>query len=171
MQAYLECFYKYSIDFLFPYDMLSPQSSFNKQWSKSSIDFIGLSRYLKLNFVALDRFIKEPQAFDLATKFSTLDFKYDFLHNNIKLLDFYNYVKFLTHRWKFLWITLHIQRKLQIIFYLKTHVPNTSLFSVDNLFLKQTYMIKVDLNDQTRRQFWPTRKLRQVFFSFYPYLF
>ena len=94
----LNVFDKYSTDFIFPYDMLSHWSSFNKQWSESSIDFMGLSSYLKFTFVAFDRFIKKPHAFDLATKSSTLDSKYEFLHNNIKLLNFYNYVNLLTHR-------------------------------------------------------------------------
>jgi len=46
-------FDKYAIDFIFPYDMLSHWSSFNKQWFESSIDFMGLSRYVKVTFVAV----------------------------------------------------------------------------------------------------------------------
>ncbi len=96
----------------------------------------------------LTSLLKKTHTFDLATKFSTLNSKYEFLHNNIKLLDFYNYVKLLTYRWKFLWMTMHIQRKLHVIFYLNTHVPNISLFSVDGLFFKERYLIHANLGDQ-----------------------
>ncbi|KAK5835688.1 hypothetical protein PVK06_011383 [Gossypium arboreum] len=46
-------------------------------------------------------------------------------------------------------MTIYIQRKLQVIFYLNAHVPNISLFNVDELFLKERYLIHADLGDQS----------------------
>lgn len=79
-----------------------------------SISFMDLSRSVKVknsSFVALNRFSKVFYTFSIATKFSILTFNDEILHN-LNFLDFYNHVKLLTRRWKFLWMTMHIQRKL-----------------------------------------------------------
>lgn len=74
-------FYKYAIDFIFPYNMFFHWSNFIKPWFESSINFMSLSRFVKVknsNYVALDRFIKAFYIFALPTKFSIFTFNGEF---------------------------------------------------------------------------------------------
>lgn len=71
-----------------------------------------------------------------------------FSHKNLELINIDDYVKFLNHRWKTLWFTKFIQRKLVGNSYVDTHLPNFSLFDTGGWFLDTRYLFHDGMGDQ-----------------------